>query len=445
MDPISAFLSGPDQSDAAGSFLHSSDPASDFLHAPESVDEIHQRVASTPASQYSYEDAKRIYENQQNTPLSQDVANAGAAALMAAPEVIGDLGANIGKGAAEAYGAYADKGRSASEVAAGLGLSTVEGAARQALDLGHAVQRGHQKASDAAVQANIQRLRLQMAMSQPEGATPPPNPQVDHVAQLQKRLNDNLQWTRMRQDMAEGKQGGWIDPTGSMTQNGLLYPGVSEAAATVVDPTVLVPGGATVKGATMAGEKAVQGALTRAAGEGALTHAAERVGSIAGKTADVATMPAKFLKKTADAALPETGIGSVVAAGPATAGAAVAGPARVIEKAADVVGQLGRTSGDSSASRLTQLAMSETTPPWIRGAARHMARIGVDKGAALAGDLAKSGATGAAVGAAIAAPGAENLEEVGSAAGKWFWTWVVDARVDVASHRRSEAPRRTGF
>jgi hypothetical protein len=95
---------------------------------------------------------------------------------------------------------------------------------------------GIRKASDAAVQANIQRLRMQMAASQPEGAPAPPNPQVDHVAQLQKRLNDNLQWTRMRQDMAEGKQGGWIDPTGEMTKNGMLYPGVSEVASTVVDP-----------------------------------------------------------------------------------------------------------------------------------------------------------------------------------------------------------------
>jgi hypothetical protein len=174
---------------------------------------------------------------------------------------------------------------------------------------------------------------------------------------------------------------------------------------------MLVPGGAAVKAATTVGEKAVQGAIARAAGEGALTHAAEKVGSFAGKTADVATIPAKFLKRTVDTALPETGLGTIAAAGPATAGATVAGPARVIEKGAEVVRQLGRTSGGSSASRLTQLAMSETAPPWIRGAARHMARIGVDKGAAFAGDLVKSGATGAAVGGAIAAPVLKTLKK----------------------------------
>lgn len=360
-----------------------------------------KEVIFAPGSTYvpqPHESAK-IYETEQAKPITQKVGEGVGAFFGAIPEIVGHVGKNLGEGAWQAYDAYANQGRAATEAGAGLALTGVEGLTRGGLDLGEVFTRGAVRSMDYLSKG-------------------------DPAAQYHARLVRNLEWDRMRQQMAEGKQGGWLDPLKTLQDNGMMYPGLAEATSYVADPSVLVPGGMLakvgIKGATGAATKAAESAIKRATGEGLVSSAARGVENVAGNVADAALAPGQKIKEVVDNALPGTGAGTTAAATPTAVGAAVAVPMRGVERGAQVVEQLGRTSGDSSIGRLGQVAMSEAAPAWVRGAARQFERIGVDKAASYLGDVAKSGATGAAVGTAISYPGAESAEEVGMAAGGGF-------------------------
>lgn len=362
-----------------------------FLDGPEidpTPDQVRQRMAD-PAYVPTYGDIAIVDKDDRSKSFSKKASEVVSAAGSAVPQVIGHLGKNIGEGAWQAWDNYANQGRAATESLAAAGLTAGEGLLRGTLDLGQLVRR-----------AGIRGLDYLAPTTQ------------DPVAAKYSRVLENRQWDAMRQQMAEGQQGGWIDPSKSLQNNGMIAPAGAEAISTVADASVLVPGGLLAKAGTAVARRA---ALK--VGEGALTHAAEAASSIAGRVADVATKPAQIVKDTVDKVLPGTGAGTIAAATPAAIGATVAVPARVVEKGAEAVQHLGRTVGDSSAGRLTQLSMSESAPSWLRGAARNLARTGVDKAASYAGDVAKSSATGAAVGTALAAPSTESTEEFGAAIG----------------------------
>lgn len=382
------------------------DPNSGFLGEGREPDAARlKEIIFAPGSTFipePYESAKIFAENQAK-PVTQKVGEGLGSFVAAIPEVVGHIGKNIGIGAWQAYDAYANQGRAATEAATGLGLTGVEGLLRGGLDLGEMFTRGAVRGLDY--------------LSRPFN-------DADPAAQYHARLLRNLEWDRMRQQMAEGQQGGWIDPTKSLQDNGMLYPGLAEATSNVADPSILAPGGALakigIKGATTAATKAAQHAIERAAGEGLVSTAARGVESAAGRVADAAIAPGQKVKEVVDTALPNTGLGSTVAATPAAMGASVAIPARGVQQGAKVVEQLGRTSGDLSVGRLGQIAMSESAPAWIRGAAHSLERAGLDDAAKQLADATKSAATGAAVGAAISYPGAESAEDVGMAAGSGF-------------------------
>lgn len=437
----------PSSSQGGGRFLDEPESASGggtFLGAgrDQTPDEIHARLASETNPTVTRKDAETLYAAQQARPVSDQVRGAVGGALDAIPHVIGSLGKSIGEGAAQAYGAYMDQGRAAAEVGAGLGLSAAEGVGRGTLDLGEQFRRGKQRASDASVPANVKRLQMALAMNAPEGAAIP-QPTVDPVEQFQKRLQSNVTWDRMRQQMSTGEQGGWIDPSGQMTQNGMLYPGVSDATANVADATAFVPGAELLaKGAvkTLGMEALGKTIAEKTAQKLAFSKGTGKAADILDKGYELAKLPGSVSSKIAEGVAPETGLANE-ARGIVNIGMApVLATTKNASRLARVLQEVSRTTGDSSLGRFEQLAASPTAPEWIRTSARTLA---LTKAEDVVKVIRKAGASvgmGATLGAAIGAPGAETPEEAGAAVGSGATlgglTHVILAHAGTAQERQ---------
>jgi hypothetical protein len=226
-----------------------------------------------------------------------------------------------------------------------------------------------------------------------------------------KRITDNLIQQRQRQEIAEGK-----DTT--LFPKELVNPAGAELLSYVADPTIAAP------------QLKLPASLSRALGKTA-AKAVTEAAQVAEKAGSGIQTAAKIPEQIISKVLPEqivrpTTLGGAVAGtlglgGPVAQGAAVVKGAQVagatLEKSGQFARELAKTTGESQFSRLQQLAMSEGVAPWVRGAARNLSRLKVDTAAGAAAGFGSSVAKGAAIGTALSAPGAENAEEIGAAAG----------------------------
>lgn len=227
------------------------------------------------------------------------------------------------------------------------------------------------------------------------------------------RVTDNLANQRVRQEMAEGR-----DTALTFRKPVDVNQAGAELGSYVLDPSVLAPGAKLPAGLSRAlGQTAAKGVSAASKGVGATGSALKAAAKIPEELA-AKVLPESIVKP---AAIGGAVAGAIGAGGlPAQAAAVVKGAqatGAAMEKAGEFGQALAKTSGNSQFSRLEQIAMSEGSPTWVRGAARNLARLKVDKAAGGVADAAGSVAKGGAVGAAITIPGAENAEEIGQGVG----------------------------
>lgn len=363
-----------------------------------------KEIIHAPGSDYipSSEEAASLRAHEQNRPLTDKLVGAAGSAWMAGQQLPGQL-FDLGKQAIEHFVTNPQK---PVEQFIGGGWTVAEGTARGGLDLGTMALKGAQKLKD-----NPRPLLPLWAQPFVEG---------DTDEKYYQRLLTNLELERQRQRMVEGKES--VIP---FPENGpKINPAGAELLSYALDPTVIAPA---IK---------LPAVISRGMGQAAKTGikgAAQAVETAGGAVNKVAKIPEQAAKAAVDRFLPQAegvvplgtsgaalagamGFGGPLAKGAAALkGAQIAG--KTAEKAGEFAKNLTKTHGDSSFSRLEQLAQSEGSPDWVRGAARNLARLKVDKAAGAVKDVAGSAAKGAAIGAAITAPGAETAEEVGAGIG----------------------------
>lgn len=237
----------------------------------------------------------------------------------------------------------------------------------------------------------------------------------DPVAAYHARLLNHLNWLRNRHAQETGQQMAVDWPEGMQPSN----PAAAELGSVVLDPTVLAPG---IKLPASAAKLAGRGAAKAVAvGSKALEQAGAGINRLA-KLPEQAV--SKVLPKAEGLMTPAAIAGAAGLGGPVTGAATGLKAAQAAGATAEKVGQFGqelaKTSGTSQFGRFEQIAMSEGAPAWVRGAARNLSRLGVDKVASEAADLGASAAKGAVIGGAFAAPAAiseGSLDEFAQGAG----------------------------
>lgn len=360
--------------------------------AAETPDSIKQRLYA-PGSQVipTSDEAAILFEAEQQKPFAEKAGDFGSALLNAIPQTLGAVKTALHQGLQQSAQQTPDSAPSALVPSpanqAGLAGGIMEAAARGTYDIANLVRKGY----------NVTRDRFT------EG---------DPAQKFYARLLEDLEVARQRERIAQGKEN-------LLVKNLPINQGFTEAASYVLDPSVVIPGVGV--GAGTAAKTAGRGIISKAVGKAGAT--AEKAGTV---VENVARMPQEALK---NASVPFTAgvAGTLGAAGLAAPALKVAAGLKATEKVAAGVKNAGEftkhiadTQGVSQFSRLEQVAMNEAAPEWVRGAARNLGRMGIDRAGTGILNTTKTAGKGAAIGTALAAPGAESYEELGAAAGSGF-------------------------
>lgn len=368
------------------------------LVSPEAI----QQAMHAPGSTFlpSPEQAATLRQHERSRPLTDKVAGAAGAAWDAAKFIGAEIPRLFRGMAGQAAANYTNPSAAFLTPYAQPNMTLPEGFTRGTLDLAELLRRAGRKLEDGP--------------SSIFGYQPDPNSWLGKVfptdtdEKYHQRITDNLIAQRMRQEIAEGK-----DTTRFPAES--INPAGAELGSYLLDPTIAAP--------AVSLPTATARALGQSVAKG--VSAGSRALEVSGRALNTA---AKVPEQLAAKVLPEqmvklgTAVGAVAGLGGApTQPATILKGAQAAGAAAEKAGQFGqvlaKTHGDSQFTRLQQIAMSEGSPAWIRGAARNLSRLGVDKAAGFAGDVGASAAKGGAIGAALAAPGAETPEELGQGIG----------------------------
>jgi len=381
--PTIAELLGPRPSEASPKVSDLLGPRPTPVPSPQDVLE---RYKNPTVGDPSYAEAKSVYDYQQKRPLLDKVAGglgaAGYGALQAGKQFLGSAYRGATQEIPEELSKYPTEREARDKLLAGMSNEEQEKYLEQHPN---PAQKLVNSAGDAAVRTFKGLYALgQKAYNKTADYFSPADP----AAQLQARWSADLQ----RQRELAQKPG--------LVDENQIYPNVAEAGSYLYSPPGL---GAASKLFGKAGKAEVAGA-------GAASRLAGKAGDVAEAARAALLKPAN---KVADAERGLLGDTAAFSGALRTSVAAPVAAAKGVQKVAENAEQLGRTVGDSRFTRAEQVAMSPTAPQ------KGLAVSNPVVGRAIQGveNTGKAAVKGAAINAALAAPGAENPEELGQATG----------------------------